>query len=381
MIDYEEKYEARQRKASSKYIRTPHRTLMKKEGKLPQDALPGKIIASYGKIYHVSGTETGEASWFSPIECTPAGTMINQNEEGSLAAVGDNVWFVKSDALNDDGIETGSIVMIEERDNRISRQEPGKTNREQIIASNIDNLIILVSAKNPRLNTRQIDRFLVASELAGVIPVIIVNKIDLLNERQYNLIREEMSIYENIHIPVFYTSILNDIIPIGLLYSLLKGHFTLLIGPSGAGKSSLLNYIMKDEVQKVKNISDKTSKGRHTTSFVRMFFLPEDLPADFDLWNDTFADEDYRLHQKEGGAVIDSPGIREFGIWNVEREELALYFHEFAAFDENCRFTPCTHTHEPDCAVKNAVENGEIPIERYASYLNIFETLPERKYE
>jgi ribosome biogenesis GTPase len=124
-------------------------------------------------------------------------------------------------------------------------------------------------------------------------------------------------------------------------------------GPSGAGKSTLVNYLLGEEVQVTTEVSEKTSKGMHTTTFSRMF----DLPA--------------------GGAIIDTPGIREFGISDINPEDLSFYFHDFDEYRGNCRFPNCTHTHEPHCGVKDAVEEELITIERYASYLNIFETLPE----
>ncbi len=379
MEDYERKYEAKELKASTKYRRSEHRILVKREGSLPDGACKGKVIASFGKYYYVSELDKGKTSWEKPVECTSAGTMLNKNDENAIIVVGDNVIFLKEQSLNDDGVETGSILLVEQRDNRFSRTEPGKTNREQIIASNIDILLIMASAKNPQINNRLIDRFLIASELGDVKPIILVNKIDLLNRKQLTEVKRFMQIYEDLYIPVFYISVANNDFSGDLLFSALKSQTSLLIGPSGTGKSSFLNSIMQNEVQRVMEISGRTSKGRHSTSSVRMFFMPDYIESNLKKWNEMYSDWGYKLSENKDGAIIDSPGIREFGLWNVEQDELGLYFNEFAAFDEQCRYIPCTHTHEPDCAVKEAVELEQISIERYASYLNIYDSLDKNR--
>ncbi len=256
--------------------------------------------------------------------------------------------------MNKDG--TGVITEILQRRNKISRKAPrikGASIRgerlEQIIAANVDNLIIVSSWLNPQFNNRLIDRMIVVAESSSVEPVIVINKIDLDNNNE----REKwVNLYKRIGYNVFQTSTINKL---GLddLKKYLKGKINLFWGHSGVGKSSLLNQLYSDLNLKVSEISNYTLKGRHTTVTVLMKKVDDN----------TF--------------VIDTPGIREIDPYGIKKEDLCHYFKDFKDFIYNCKFNTCTHHHEPDCAVVKACSEGKINEERYKSYLNILETIEE----
>ncbi|MEG8988981.1 ribosome small subunit-dependent GTPase A [Ignavibacteria bacterium 4148-Me] len=267
-----------------------------------------------------------------------------------IAAVGDIVEFI----LNKDG--TGVITEIKPRRNKISRKAPrikGASIRgerlEQIIAANVDNLIIVSSWINPKFNNRLIDRMIVVAESSSVEPVIVINKIDLdsINER-----KKWVNLYKQIGYNVFETSTINNL---GLdeLKKFLKEKTNLFWGHSGVGKSSLLNLLYPGLNLKVSEISNYTLKGKHTTVTVLMKKVDDN----------TF--------------VIDTPGIREIDPYGIKKEDLCHYFKDFKEFIYNCKFNTCTHHHEPDCAVVKACNEGKINEDRYKSYLNILETIEE----
>lgn len=265
-----------------------------------------------------------------------------------IAAVGDNVEY----EMNMDG--TGVISEILPRRNHISRKAPkikGASTRgerlEQIIACNIDNLIIVSSWNKPKFNNRLIDRLIVAGESSHINIIIVINKIDLdkLNEVTY-----WSDLYKGINYKVIESSVVKSE---GLdnLASCVNGKVNLFWGQSGVGKSSLLNEIYPRLKLKVGEISNFSSKGKHTTVTSLMKRVEED----------TF--------------IIDTPGMREIDPYGIRKEDLGHYFVEFSKFQNECRFNTCTHYHEPNCAVINAVEKGLINSERYKSYLNILESI------
>jgi len=267
-----------------------------------------------------------------------------------IAAVGDIVEF----NLNKDG--TGVITEIHPRRNKISRKAPrikGASIRgerlEQIIAANVDNLIIVSSWLNPKFNNRLIDRMIVVAESSSVEPVIVINKIDLDSNNERT---QWVNLYKQIGYNVFETSTINKF---GLdeLKKFLKGKTNLFWGHSGVGKSSLLNQLYPGLNLKVSEISNYTLKGRHTTVTVLMKKVDDNT------------------------YVIDTPGIREIDPYGIKKEDLCHYFKDFKDFIYNCKFNTCTHHHEPDCAVVKACNEGKINEERYKSYLNILETIEE----
>ena len=343
MADYRD-YE-KEKRASFKKRKSSVRRLVRKEGSIPGDALEGIAKASVGNMYLVEEKASSDL-----YECYIAGRIISPNESSTVVTVGDYVHFVPGSEIGDEtGLPVGTVVKVGERRTKISRRAPGNKPIEHVIAANVSRLMILMAAKTPKYNRRLIDRFLVAAEIGEAEPLICINKIDLVDTAD---LKQVFSVYEQLGIPVIYISATEGT-GIDEVSAKLSGECALFAGPSGAGKSTLLNRLLGEEVQVVKEISEKTTKGRHTTSFIRMF----------DLGIDT--------------RVVDSPGIREFGIWGIERDELPLYFHDFDGFHYECKFAPCTHIHEPGCAVKEAVRDGNIDAERYESYLNIYDSMPE----
>lgn len=267
-----------------------------------------------------------------------------------IVAVGDYVEFI----LNSDG--TGLITNILPRQNKISRKAPrikGASIRgerlEQIIAANVDNLIIVSSWLNPKFNNKLIDRMIVVAESSNVNPIVVINKIDLDNPNER---LKWVNLYRKIGYKVFETSVTNNL-GIEDLKNELKDKTNLFWGHSGVGKSSLLNLLYPGLKLKVGEISDYTLKGKHTTVTVLMKKVEVN----------TF--------------VIDTPGIREIDPYGIKKEDLGHYFKDFSDFIYNCRFNTCTHHHEPDCAVVKAYNEGHISEERYKSYLSILETVEE----
>jgi len=267
-----------------------------------------------------------------------------------IAAVGDIVHF---DMLND---KSGAIHKIEERTNYISRKAPrikGAGYRgerlEQIIASNLDNVCIVSSVAEPAFNNKVIDRFLVIAESSNLNSLIIINKIDLGEDKQIN---EWVKLYKSVGYVVFETSAVTGA---GLtsLKNFLLTKTNIFLGKSGVGKSSLLNKMYSNLNLNTGEVSRQTDRGIHTTVTSIM------------------------MNVKENTYVIDTPGIREIDPYGIRKEDLGHYFIEFKEHLPGCRFNTCTHQHEPGCAVIEAVEKNKISIERYESYLKLLETVEE----
>ena len=316
---------------------------LSKLGSAPKDMdiLFGRVMAVGGRTWYV---QSGDDVY----ECFPAGTVYAHHEDTSLLAVGDLVGFQRIDDGTD--MFKGSIVQVEKRSSQLSRKGVGKFAGEQVIISNVDSILIVMSAADPFYNKRLLDRYLIAAELGNLEPSICINKIELMDK---DLIAEDLSTYsDTLKIPVYFTSVAEEI-GINELTDALRGHSTVLSGPSGVGKSSLINAISGEELQKTGEVSERTWKGKHITSSARMFALPG------------------------GGYLADTPGLRELGLWDIHPDDTAFYFHDFDAWYPKCKFTSCTHRHEPECAVKQAVEDGLIDPERYVSYLQIVESLEE----
>jgi ribosome biogenesis GTPase len=319
--------------------------------KLFEVSIKGLITKIESKDYYVL---TGESKTH---RCTLRGKFKKEFELKKdklfitdIAAVGDIVDFEKID----DG--TGVIQSIEQRKNYISRKAPktkGSSYRgdrlEQIIAANIDQVVIFCSVNRPKFNNKTLDRFLVATESANVGSVIVINKSDLDIK---NKILKWKSLYEDIGYSVIVTSYVNETGIEDLKKILLKKK-TLFWGQSGVGKSSLMNILFPGLDLKVGNISNYTGKGKHTT--VTSIMIPID--------SKTF--------------IIDTPGIREIDPYGIKKEDLGHYFIDFKEYISLCKFNTCTHTHEPGCVVIDAAENGDITLERYDSYLRIKETIED----
>jgi len=284
---------------------------------------------------------------FTPThECIAGGVVTTDNGESeSLLAVGD--WVEVAPTPDDE--RRGVIVHVRQRQTKLFRRSP--TERQvQVLAANVDRAFLVHSVTLPHFSRRLLDRHLVAAEQGGVEPIVVFNKIDLPIPHQ---VEDAIAYYrDRLGLRVCLTSAINGD-GITELRSLAEGATCVLVGASGVGKSALVNACFGISLQQVRTISRKYERGRHTTTNARLFHLPI------------------------GGKIIDTPGLREFALADLPPEELAFYFHDFDPYYPQCKYLPCTHTHEPECAVRAAVERGEIPYERYESYLLIFESLQQ----
>ena len=259
---------------------------------------------------------------------------------------------------------TNWIKEIEERRNYIIRRATNLSKESHILAANIDQVALIVTVNHPITSTTFIDRFLATCEAYRVRAFLIFNKIDLLTEEELAQLHELRALYESLDYPTLAISAKNlnseaingEANTREALTALLAGKTTLFSGNSGVGKSTLLNALFGKELTRTGKISDAHDTGMHTTTFSEMYFLPE------------------------GGAVIDTPGIKGFGTIDFEKEEVSHYFREIFRVGRDCRFSNCTHTTEPGCAVQEAVIKGSIAISRYESYLSILNDSTEGKY-
>jgi ribosome biogenesis GTPase len=265
-------------------------------------------------------------------------------------AVGDIVQ------VEDKGGDAPVVGAIEPRKNYIIRRASNLSKEFQIIASNLDQAVLVATLTNPETSTTFIDRFLATAEAYQVPAVLAFNKIDLLTTDALRLQQQELkALYESIGYPVITMSAATGE-GADELRALLADKISLLSGNSGVGKSSIINLLVPDAQVRVGDVSHTHHKGMHTTTFSELLDLPS------------------------GGAIIDTPGVKAFGTIDFERAEVAHYFPEIFKISADCRFNNCTHTHEPGCAVLEAVENGDIAHSRFMSYLSILDEDPNNKY-
>jgi ribosome biogenesis GTPase len=297
-------------------------------------------------------------SWY--VVKNEAGEEMNARIKGKFKI--DNITSTNPIAVGDlvdidkeDGEESIVITNIHDRKNYITRQSPHNKHLHHIVAANLDQSILLATLKEPKTSTGFIDRFLVASEAYHVPAIVVFNKSDLYKTKELAAFEKIKSIYEKIGYPVYSMSI-NESKGINEVKELLKDKTTLLSGHSGVGKSSFINTIFPENIIKTQEVSGWSGKGLHTTTFAEMFDLPF------------------------GGKIIDTPGMREFAMMDIEPHELSHYFPEMKALINDCRFNNCLHIEEPGCAVKAAVEENKISPERYISYLNILGTIENKKW-
>ncbi len=293
----------------------------------------GTVIAMHGPLVRVQlGDETVVAAARRRLE------WEGGRPEAARLVVGDRVVLGKS------GGEP-VIVRVRPRRSALVRRAPSSS-RPQVLAANIDQALIVTAARRPSPNRRLLDRFLVACHHAGIEPIVAINKAD----QGLDLVRGWLGVYEGLGYPVLVLSVRTGR-GLGEVKRRLAGRTTLFCGPSGAGKSSLLNAIQPGLKLRVGAISEATGKGRHTTTMAEL------LPLEI------------------GGFVVDTPGLKEFGLWNLTRTELEAAFPEIARHAGTCRFQDCSHVHEPDCTVQAAVAEGTIDRERYASYRTLLEEI------
>lgn len=297
----------------------------------------GRVVRVHGGHYYVqSGSET--------VDCLIRGRLKREKAQSDLVTVGDRArWSPTGDG-------TGIIEEVLPRESVLSRSVPPPrsgvdSDTEQVIVANVDQVVTVFSVRSPPPNPLMLDRYLVACEAVDLPVVIVANKIDLISDDEDP---DVLGLYSHIGYRVLYTSVVTGE-GIGALHDLLRDRLSVLAGPSGTGKSSLLNALWPELDLATGEISDYHDRGRHTTVVARL------------------------LNPEPGTYVADTPGLRQFRFWDIDPEQLEAFFPEMRPYLGKCRFTPCTHMHEPSCAVREAVERDEIAPIRYESYYKMFQ--------
>lgn len=302
--------------------------------------MTGTVYKSTGSWYTIK-TQNGKT-----YECRIKGKFrLEGIKSTNPIAVGDHVDFELESKNNN---ETGIINKIHDRKNYIVRKSVKLSKQTHIIASNIDQVFLLVTIKNPQTFTSFIDRFLVTAEAYSIRTILLFNKIDSYDEEELLEVKYLASIYRKIGYECIGISAITGK-NVDKVKNLMKDKVSMFAGNSGVGKSTLVNTIEPSLDLKTKETSLQHLQGQHTTTFAEMFDL------------------------SFGAKIIDTPGIRGFGVVDMDQEEVGDYFPEFFALKQNCKFNNCLHVKEPKCAVKEALENGEIAFSRYRSYLQILE--------
>ncbi len=322
----------------------------KPKPKKRERTVPGVVVRARGHHYDVATADD------KVISCRVRGRLLQERTKDlTLVAVGDRVQVVL------EGKRTGQIDSVEERESALSRQSPGSTRiAEDVIIANPDQVLVVFAVRDPEPRLRMLDRFLVVAEANELPAIIVINKIDLTG---LEAARDTFLPYEGLGYPLLYVSA-TDRIAVGpnpdaadppesqgldQLCQLLTDKLTVITGPSGVGKSELINAIHPELNVRVGDLRNFEGKGRHTTRNAQLFRLP--------LGKETF--------------VADTPGIRELGLYEIDPGSLSFYFVEMEPFINECHFPNCTHDHEPNCAVRQAVEDGQVSPARYDSYVRI----------
>jgi ribosome biogenesis GTPase len=298
----------------------------------------GVVLKGTGGVWHVRA-ESGETH-----EASLRGRLKQEREEAKKLAVGDRVVL----EIDQRG-EHWAIAEILPRHSQLARRAPGEGQGERIVAANVDQVVVVFAAAKPEPHRRMLDRFLVIAEANSLESRVVINKIELVDREQAE---RTFADYAAAGYPVHFTSV-KQRIGLDELHDALAGKTSVLTGPSGVGKSSLMNSMYPGLDLRVGEISDSVNKGRHTTVGALLHPLPD------------------------AGYVVDSPGLREVGMWGLASEHLDECFREFREYIPSCRFGNCTHRVEPGCAVRAAVDKGGISAERYDSYLRLREEMEQ----
>lgn len=312
--------------------------------------MTGLVIKNTGYWYTVL-TDDG-----ATVDCKVKGNFrLKGIRSTNPIAVGDRVVIKKADET------TAFITEIEDRRNYVIRKSSNLSKQSHIIAANVDQAMLIVTINYPETSTTFIDRFLASAEAYRIPVVLVFNKIDLLSAEELHYLDMMRTLYDTIGYKSLAVSAATGS---GMeeLHDMLTGKITLFSGNSGVGKSTIINALIPGANLRTAEISDAHNQGMHTTTFSEMLPIPASMPEETQGW------------------IIDTPGIRGFGTFDIEPEELTSYFKEIFQFSKDCRFSDCTHTHEPGCAVLKAVEEHYISASRYQSYLSMLEDKEEGKY-
>lgn len=347
MKDYfniEEDFHASDRKASRKerkWAQQKDRSKFKKTDLEKKEKESRFTNTKLGRVISISRDQIRVSVDETILSCTMRGTLKQEKTlNKNLITIGD---LVQID-------ERGQIAHIEKRYSFLARADNLRRRKQHMIAANIDQVFITASIEKPVLKPSLIDRYIIAAIKGNMRPIIVINKIDLLQEND-TLLNELEKVYTNLEIPLIKISCLENK-GLDILYKMMEGKTSVFSGQSGVGKSSLINALLGTSL-KVGEVIERTNKGVHTTTSAELIPL------------------------KEGGFCVDTPGIKSFGLFDISSEELLNYFHDLQAFAHLCKFPSCTHIHEPECAVKKAVAEGKIHPLRYKSYLTIRENNDE----
>lgn len=305
--------------------------------------MTGTVIRNTGSWYVVR-TDNGQL-----FNCKVKGNFrLKGIRSTNPVAVGDIVDISP-------GADTAFITTIHDRRNYIIRKASNLSKQSHIIAANVDQAALVVTLRHPETNTTFIDRFLASAEAYSVPVLLVINKVDLLGEDDLQQLDALCQLYRNLGYACFPVSAIKS--QLSTLNGTLRDKTTLFSGNSGVGKSTLLNALIPGIGVKTAEISTSHDTGMHTTTFSEMYDLPD-----------------------SNGAIIDTPGIKGFGTFDIEPEEVSHYFREIFSLSQSCRFGNCTHTHEPGCAVLAALEQGKIAASRYQSYLSMMQDKDDGKY-